>query len=73
MIRKVYELDPLLCPQCYGEMKVISFIEDHKVIDRIIRHLKLLFHAERSPSPQVVQQELLMTAEEREEYFEGAS
>ena len=37
-----------------GEMKVISFIEDHKVIDRIISHLKLAFHAEQPP-PQVVQ------------------
>ena len=24
MIRKVFEVDPLLCPQCDGEMKVIS-------------------------------------------------
>jgi len=46
MIRKVYEVDPLLCPQCGGEMKVISFIKDHKVIDKIIVHLKLTFMAE---------------------------
>jgi hypothetical protein len=57
--------DTLRCPQCGGEMKVISFIEDHKVIDKIIRHLKLVFHAERPPTPQVVQQEPLMEAEER--------
>ena len=69
MIRKVYEVDPLLCPQCGGEMKVISFIEDHEVIDRIIGHLKLTFHAERPPPPQVVQQQLLIAAEGREEYF----
>ncbi len=69
MIRKVYEVDPLICPQCGGEMKVISFIEDHKVIDKIIAHLKLTFHAERPPPPQVVQQELLIAAEGREEYF----
>ncbi len=50
-------------------MRIISFIEEHKVIDRIIRHLKLAFHAERPPPPHVVQQELLMTAEERGEYF----
>jgi hypothetical protein len=68
MIRKVFEVDPLICPQCGGEMKVISFIEDHKVIDKIIAHLKLTFLAERPP-PQIVQQELLMTAEERDEYF----
>ena len=49
-------------------MKVIAFIEDHKVIDNIIDHLKLRFQAERPPPPQVVQQELLMAAEESEEY-----
>jgi hypothetical protein len=69
MIRKVFEVDPLICPQCGGEMKVILFIEDHKVIDRIIAYLKLTFLAERPPPPRVVQQELLMAAEEREEYF----
>ncbi len=69
MIRRVYEVDPLICPQCGGEMKVISFIEDHEVIDRIISHLKLTFHAERPPPPQVVQQELFIAAEGREEYF----
>ncbi len=69
MIRKVYELDPLLCPECGGQMSIISFIEDHKVIDKIIDHLKLTFMAQRPPPPQIVQQELLMAAEERGEYF----
>jgi hypothetical protein len=50
-------------------MKVISFIEDHKVIDKIIAHLKLTFLAERPPPPQIVQQELLMAAEKRREYL----
>jgi len=68
MIRKAYEVDPLICPQCGGEMKVISFIEDHKVIDKIIAHLKLTFMAERPP-PQSVQKELLMAAEKRREYL----
>ncbi len=53
MIRKVFEVDPLICPQCGGEMKVISFIEDHAVIDKIINHLKLIFTAERPPPPQI--------------------
>ena len=69
MIRKVFEVNPLICPQCGGDMKVISFIEDHKVIDKIIAHLKLTFHAERPPPSQIVQKELLMAAEERGEYF----
>ncbi|MBA7637919.1 hypothetical protein ES703_45568 [subsurface metagenome] len=56
MIKKVYETDPLLCPRCGGQMKVISFIENIKVIDKIVRHLKFSFHAERPPPPQIVQQ-----------------
>jgi len=69
MIKKVYQVDPLICPQCGGRMRIISFIEDHKVNDKIIAHLKLTFHAERPPPPQIVQKELLMAPEERGEYF----
>ena len=69
MIRKVHEVDPLCCPACGGQMKMISFIEEPKAIDRIIRHLKLSFQAERPPLCHVAQQELLMAAEEQVEYF----
>ena len=27
LIKGVYEIDPLACPQCCGQMKVIAFIE----------------------------------------------
>jgi len=43
-------------------MHVIAFIKDHKTIDKIIKHLKLSFIAERHPPPQVLQHELLMAA-----------
>jgi len=69
MMRKVYEVDPLYCPSCGGQMRIISFIEEPKIIDRIIAHLELTFDAERPPPPHNVQQELLKAAEEREEYF----
>ncbi len=69
IIRKVYEIDPLLCPSCGGRMSIVSFIEEPKTIDRIIRHLELTFEAERPPPSRVVQQHLLMAAEESEEYF----
>ena len=62
MIRKVYEIEPLICPKCGGQMRIISFIEDYKVIDKIIDHLKLTFKAERPPPPQA---QLSMAAEER--------
>ncbi|MGC9091605.1 MAG: IS91 family transposase [Fervidicoccaceae archaeon] len=63
MIRKVYEVDPLLCPHCGGTMKVIAFLTDYAVVDRIINHLKLTFIASKPPPPQVAFQEYLMTAE----------
>jgi len=50
-------------------MRITFFIEDHKVIDRIIAHLELTFVAERPPPPRNAQQELLMGAEEIGEYF----
>ena len=31
-IRKVYETDPLVCPKCSGEMRIISFIDQAEVI-----------------------------------------
>jgi len=69
MIRKVYEVDPLCCPGCGGQMRIISFIEETKTIDRIIRHLKLSFQTERPPPSHVAHQELLMAAEESGKYF----
>ncbi len=56
---KVYEVDPLLCPSCGGQMKIISFIEDRKVIDKIIDYLEHTFISERPPPPHDVQRELL--------------
>jgi len=53
----------------HADRSIIAFIEDHKVIDKIIAHLKLTFHAERPPPPRVLQQELLIEAEEKREYF----
>jgi hypothetical protein len=49
MIHKVYEVDPMVWPQCEGQMKVIAFLADFIVVNRIIDHLKLTFVAERPP------------------------
>ena len=49
MIRMVYEVDPLVCPKCGGTMKVVSFLTEPAVVDRIIDHLKLTFVAEKPP------------------------
>jgi hypothetical protein len=49
MILKVYEVDPLVCAECGGRMKIIAFITDYSVLDRIINHLKLRFIADKPP------------------------
>jgi ribosomal protein S27E len=43
LIKRVYELDALACPQCGGQMKVVAFIEppQGEVIERILRHCGL--------------------------------
>ena len=43
LIKRVYEVDPLACPCCGGQMKIISFIErcQADVIERILRHCGL--------------------------------
>ena len=40
LIKRIYEVDPLVCPSCGSEMKVIAFIIEHDVVDKILRHLK---------------------------------
>jgi len=69
MIRKVYEVDPMICPKCGGTMKVIAFITEYKVVDRIIDHLKLTFVADKPPPSNVAFQEYLMAAESSAEYL----
>jgi len=42
LIKRVYDVDPLLCPSCGAEMRIIAFIIDiidHDVVDTILRHL----------------------------------
>ena len=41
LIRKIYEVDPLLCQKCQGTMQVIAFIEDSGLVRIILRHLGL--------------------------------
>jgi len=41
LIYKVYEVDPLLCPNCGSQMKFIAFIQSHIEIKKILKHIKL--------------------------------
>jgi hypothetical protein len=69
MIRKVYEVDPMVCPQCGAKMRVIAFLTDYAAVDRIIDHLKLTFVAERPPPAHLAYQEVLTAAEAPAEYL----
>jgi hypothetical protein len=69
MIRKIYDVNPLVCPKCGGMMKIISFLTDWAVVDRIIDHLKPTFLAQRPPPPHLAYQEILMVAATGSEYF----
>ena len=38
LLSKVYEIDPMVCPKCGSEMKVIAIIQEPEGIKRILRH-----------------------------------
>jgi hypothetical protein len=56
LIRRVYEVDPLVCPRCGGEMRVVGFITQPALIKRILDHLRKHEKLSRPPphAPQPV-------------------
>jgi len=36
LIQKVYEVDPLVCPKCGSEMKVVAVITDPSEVNKIL-------------------------------------
>jgi len=51
LIKKIYEVDPLLCPKCKGQMRIIAFIEDYKVIRKILDWLGIDEFRRDKPPP----------------------
>jgi hypothetical protein len=51
LIRRIYEVDPLVCPWCRAEMRIIALIIVHAVVDKILRHLKRREEAGRERGP----------------------
>ena len=50
LIKKIYEVDPLICPKCGGQMRIIAFVEDYKVIRKILDYLGIYeFERDRPP------------------------
>ena len=55
LIRRVYEVDPLVCPRCGSEMRIVSFLTDPAVVKRIVDHLRKRDRPARPPPPRVPQ------------------
>ncbi len=39
LLARIYEINPLVCPRCGGEMRIIAFITERESIGRILRHI----------------------------------
>jgi Putative transposase len=48
LLRKIFEVDPLLC-SCGAEMRLVSFITEPRVVDRILRHEESAASKARDP------------------------
>lgn len=51
LIRRVFEVDPLICDRCGGQLQVIAFITQPRVIRKILDHLKKRKGRNRPPPP----------------------
>jgi hypothetical protein len=56
LIKEIYEVDPLLYPECGGSMRIIAFIEEETIIRKIPEHLKFWEDQEPRPPPAVPEQ-----------------
>ena len=57
LIKKVWEVDPLLCPSCGSIMKMIAVIDKAGVVEKILCHLGLWVENERGPPMEIRQAE----------------
>lgn len=44
LLARVYEVHPLRCPACHGEMRVLAFLTDPGVVRPILQHLRIPEH-----------------------------
>ena len=49
LIQKIYETDPLCCPKCCGTMKIIAWVEQPEIIQKILKHVGLWEVKSRPP------------------------
>ena len=51
LMKRIYEVDPLVCNSCGGQMRLVAAITDSKLVRRILSHLNL-WPPKRRPVPQ---------------------
>jgi len=58
-IKKIWEVDPLTCPRCQEEMKIVSFITEYPVVRKILKHLDLWDRSPPAPVKSFAHEELV--------------
>ncbi|MFX0134299.1 MAG: hypothetical protein ACFFDN_11710, partial [Candidatus Hodarchaeota archaeon] len=41
LIKLIFEVNPLQCPQCLHEIRIVAIINDQLVVEKILKHLNL--------------------------------
>jgi hypothetical protein len=49
LLRQIFEVDPLRCPECNATMRIVAFITTRAVIDRFLDHLRRTRESARGP------------------------
>ena len=44
LLRRIFEVDPLRCPRCGGNMSILAFVLEQHAIDAILKHLRRTRH-----------------------------
>ena len=52
-IQKIYEVDPLTCPRCGKKMRIIAFIEDYKIVKKILDYLGIYEFGKKRAPPKI--------------------
>jgi hypothetical protein len=50
LIQKIYEVNPLECPECHCSMRIIAIIEQEQIVKKILKHVGLWDVQKRPPS-----------------------
>ena len=53
LIQKIYEVDPLTCPKCGGTMRIIAFIEDYKIVKKILDYVGIYEFGKKRAPPKI--------------------